>query len=213
MFTIGTAFLAVASLQACSPGGGPVVQDTPIPTVVAGGDAPTTPGDCIMVTHDVEPTLLEADQAASASSVVIEANYLGPAGPAVWNTPDGRRPTLPEEWTLTPSLSTPAMIGNTEGLRGNLAAPGRVLIPGGTNGCDSDVYSNSALPPLRAGQRYVFFLSPAFDTAKAQLPDANLLRAWSVGADGSARSDTGTAISKAKLTEVLSTHPYVPAGG
>lgn len=211
---VGAVLLVVAFVQACSrAAGGAGASDGPVPTVEASGGAAVSPDDCIVINHDVEPEVLDADQLAPISSVVLEADYLGPAGPAVWNTPGGHRPTPAETKASSPGLSTPAKLGNTDSVRGKLAEPGRVLIPGGTSGCDSEVYSNSALAPLVVGQRYVFFLAPAFDTAKTPLPDATLLRAWPVAPDGSVRSDTGTTITRAGLTDVLSAHPFKPAGG
>lgn len=130
---------------------------------------------------------VEAGQAADdvdslrrdATSVIV--GVFGGYGPAIWNTPDGRRPTQASFQSGPASLVRPIQIDVKGELKGARAMAERAVQRGGESGCDQVSYDGD--PVLQDGRRYVFFLVPLVDNSGAQLDQQLVLAAWPVGPD------------------------------
>lgn len=196
VFRVAISIALTGLLGACAPAPSP--SDTAQPS----GSA-----DCIVISFNVDPFPTDAAGRAAMSAVVLEATYLGLAGPAAWNTPDGERPSAASVGTR---LNTPASLAGIVTFRSSLGA-GALLIPGGMNGCDSEVYSNAYLRIPTQGSRYVFFLEPARDTSGRVLDGGILADAWPVAADGTIAAPNAT-MTDDDLRVLLTANPYRPAG-
>jgi hypothetical protein len=180
----------------------PTADITPAPT--------PSPGDCLVITYDADPLQLSTSAVATISSLVIEGDYVGVAGPAIWNTPDGHRPSTAETYSgARPGLYTPLDIENVVSLRGKFSSILHVLVPGGSSGCDTEIYSNPLYSPPVVGQRYAFFISPALNSSGAVTPNGLLRRAWSASANGAVQTPEGP-MTLADLNVTLQQNPYAP---
>lgn len=195
--------LAGLVLQACGQAGGSVS----VTGACSSAAQLSSSSDCIAISLNVDPFPTNAADRATMSAVVLEATYLGLAGPAVWNTPDGKRPSAASVGT---QLNTPASLAGIVTFRSSLGA-GALLIPGGMNGCDSEVYSNAYLSRPTEGSRYLFFLVPARDTSGRLLDGGILEDAWPVAADGTIGAPNAR-MTEDGLRALLVAHPYRPAG-
>jgi hypothetical protein len=159
----------------------------------------------------VDPLPIDVPGRVATSAIILEAIYLGPAGPAIWNTPDGTRPATPDARRQRIQLNTPAGLQDVTSLRSSLGA-GPMLIPGGTNGCDTEVYSNPLMPRLVKGDRYVLFVGIMRDTSDQIIPGGILADAWPVASDGTIPSSDGRGMTEADFRALLAANPYRTPG-
>jgi hypothetical protein len=136
--------------------GAPPSTEASSPTPVsASADARATPGDCLNARagsgYD-EPTSLNDFHAAGVAAIV---GKVASVGNAQWNTPDHSRPADVRRTSAVPlrplTVSGPQIaVGNP-----NL---NRVVLVGGTVGCDTMTFESVESIKLVEGQKYVFIV-------------------------------------------------------
>lgn len=162
--------------------------------------SPSTVDGCIVFS-------VEAGQAADdvnslrrdATSVIV--GVFGGYGPAMWNTPDGHRPTRAEFQSAPASLVRPIQIDVKGELKGARAVAERAVQRGGERGCDQITYDGD--PVLEDGRRYVFFLVPLADNVGAQLEQQLVLAVWPVGPDDRVDTAKDGKLTLAELKDAI----------
>jgi hypothetical protein len=128
-------------------------------TLVAGcrSALPTASVACVSATLFREPIPQTIENLAANASTIVVGTFTG-YGPALWETPDGKRPvTYDAKDPNRPGIVTPLSIDVAGVVQGRREAVGHAVIPGGTVGCDQ-LFAMERLA-LDTGQRYVFFLN------------------------------------------------------
>ena len=170
---------------------------TPDPTPSPSPSATPSPAatvECLEFIETAIPsTAPPRDWLDSAETVVV--GTLERHEDAVWDTPDGSRPTR-EGFHNGAGLVTPLVINVERALRGDASAAAKAVESGGVSGCDVVDYG---WPDLVAGERYVFLLRPLLDSTGAPSEHQLLLVGWPVDADDRVASGDGRLDSLAKI--------------
>ena len=145
----------------------PVPTPSPAPTV-----------ECFEFVETGVPSTMPPRDVLDESSNVVVATFRG-YEEAVWNTPDGTRPTR-EAFQEGARLVTPLALDVERALRGDAGAAARAVEIGGESGCDLVDYG---WPDLVAGERYVILLGPLVDSTGAPSEHLLLLAGWPTDAN------------------------------
>jgi hypothetical protein len=148
--------------------------------VSASADVRATPGDCLNARarsgYD-EPTSLNDFHAARAAAIVGKVASIGNAH---WNTPDQSRPADVRRTSAVPLR--PLTVSGPEIVVGNPNPP-RLVLRGGTVGCDTMTFESVESIKLVEGQKYVFVVFE-LDYGSGPSGDWSLAAAWPMGDNG-----------------------------
>jgi hypothetical protein len=184
--------LLAAMLSGCvAIGTGPAGANpnaTSSPDAVASADAqavPTAqdaPRDCLNKVSAEEgygaPTTLNDFYNLNAGAVI---GKFGNIGQAHWNTPDSSRPADVHSTAAVPVR--PLTAADPQVVAGN-PNPSRMVLVGGTVGCDTLSLGSVDSIALVAGQKYVFIVFQIDDSAGKPSGDWSLLAAWPMNDKG-----------------------------
>jgi hypothetical protein len=148
--------------------------------VTAGADAQATPSECLNVhagSAYSEPTSLNDFHTAGVAAIV---GKLGSTGDAHWNTPDQSRPADVRRTSAVPLR--PLTVSGPEIVVGN-PNPQRLVLRGGTVGCDTMTFESVESIKLVEGQKYVFIVFQ-LDYGSGPSGDWSLAAAWPMGDNG-----------------------------
>jgi hypothetical protein len=148
--------------------------------VSAGADAQATPSDCLTVhvgSAYGEPTSLNGFHAAGVAAIV---GTLGSIGNARWNTPNQSRPADVRRTSAVPLR--PLTVSGPDIVVGN-PNPQRLVLQGGTVGCDTMTFESVESIKLVEGQKYVFIVFQ-LDYGSGPSGDWSLAAAWPMGDNG-----------------------------
>lgn len=148
--------------------------------VSASADARATPGACLNARagsgYD-EPTSLNDFHAAGAAAIVGKVASIGNAH---WNTPAQTRPADVRRTSAVPLR--PLTVAGPEIAVGN-PNPHRLVLVGGTVGCDTMTFESVESIKLVEGQKYVFVVFE-LDYGSGPSGDWSLAAAWPMGDNG-----------------------------
>lgn len=170
------------------------------PTAVSpSADALATPTDCINTQagsgYD-EPTSLNDFHKMSVAAIVGE---FGSIGSAHWNTPDQSRPANVRRTSAVPlrplAVSGPAIVAGNPNLN-------RVVLVGGTVGCDTMTFESVESIKLVGGQKYVFIVFE-LDYGSGPSGDWALAAAWPMGNDGRVATSVDADLTIAEIRQGL----------
>ncbi len=172
---------------------------TPLP-------APSCVDESIIAEQSMNPRTM-ADLATKSAVVVV--GTFGGYGTALWNTPDGKRPSAADlqNQSKAPMLERPASIVVETAIRP--AGPGglEATVRGGRLGCDRITLTDDDTQDLIVGSRYLFFMSPLDDINGKLSPDPSVLDAWPVGGDGFVQTPHEGNVSMSAVAAVLARVP------
>ncbi len=173
--------LTLASVACTRAVGATLSADASSPApVAASADVQSTPSECLNVRAGSaygEPTSLNDFHAAGVAAIV---GKLGSIGKGYWNTPTQSRPADVRRTSAVPLR--PLTVSGPEIVAGN-PVPGRLVLRGGTVGCDTMTFESVESIKLVAGQTYVFIVFQ-LDYGSGPSGDWSLAAAWPMGDDG-----------------------------
>ena len=145
----------------------------------------------------------------ATKSVVVVVGTFGGYGIAVWDTPDGKRPSAADlqNQSKAPMLERPVSIDVQTSIRP--AGPGglQATVRGGQLGCDRITLTDDDTQDLIVGSRYLFFMSPLDDINGNLSPVPSVLDAWPVGGDGLVRTPHEGNVSISAVAAVMARVP------
>lgn len=172
------ALVSIACTRAV--GASPSAEASSLASVSASADAQATPSECLNVRAGSaygEPTSLNGFHAAGVAAMV---GKLGSIGNAHWNTPDQSRPADVRRTSAVPLR--PLTVSGPEIVVGN-PNPQRLVLRGGTVGCDTMTFESVESIKLVEGQKYVFIVFQ-LDYGSGPSGDWALAAAWPMGDKG-----------------------------
>lgn len=162
--------------------------------------AQATQGECIDVRAESaygEPTSLSDFHASGVAAIV---GKYGSIGDAYWNTPDRSRPADVRRTTAVPLR--PLTVSGPEVLVGK-PNPDRLVLRGGTVGCDTMTFESVESIKLVEGQEYVFIVFE-LDYGNGPSGDWSLAAAWPVGDKGLVATGADGDLTIDEITKGLS---------
>lgn len=167
---------------ACTRAGGvtPAVQASSSALVPTSAETPAAPSGCLNArvgTANGQPTSLNDYHKAGVAAIV---GTFGGVGKARWSTPGQSRPADVGRTSAIPLR--PMAVSEPEIVVGN-PDPNRLVLRGGTVGCDTMTFESVESIKLVQGQTYAFLVFD-IDYGSGPSGDWALDAAWPIGADG-----------------------------
>ncbi len=162
-------------------GADPAAVSSPAIAVKATPTPAPQPSDCLNRTSNDgydAPSSIADFYALHAGAIV---GMFGAKGKAHWNTTDQSRPQDVKTSNAIPL--TPVTLTDGQVVAGNPNG-NRVIMVGGTVGCDTVTLQSVESISLIPGQKYVFIVFPLTDEAGNPTGDWSLVAAWPMGDNG-----------------------------